>query len=357
MKRRLVLKTLCAAIACASALHVDLAAAQARFDGVTVKLATFGGRWRDIVEKYVVKPFEAQGGKVEFVLGQPAQNMAKLIAARGQPAPFDLYETMDNFMPALVKGGFIEPLDLKKIPNTGDMAVASYADASKVMVWITQEGIVYNVEKFKEAGIPAPTKYADLADPRLKGRVSVPDISAGGAIPAIVGMAIEAGGSETKIDPALDLITKIAPRSFWSSSSNLQTMLTNGDIWAAAAQAGNVQRLKGKVPLAMVHVPVGGKTGVLKQGYLVKIKGTKHSDAVDFLINQYLSLPMQLATSNEGGQVPVTKASLAELQKDASLAGVLRLKPEEIGGMYQIDYGKVDQAGYTQQWNRRVGKR
>ena len=35
--------------------------------------------------------------------------------------------------------------------------------------------------------------------------------------------------------PALDLINRIAPASFWSSSSNLQTQLTNGDVWAAAA--------------------------------------------------------------------------------------------------------------------------
>lgn len=355
MNRRRTLQLLCAA---AGAAMLPGAHAQSRrFDGATVRLATFGGRWRDIVDKYVVKPFEAEGGKVEYVLGQPAQNMAKLIAARGQPAPFDLYETMDNFMPALIEGKFIEPLDLKRIPNAADMVAAGYADSSKVMVWITQEGIVWNTEKFKELGIPAPRRYADLADPRLKGRVSVPDISAGGAIPAIVGMAIEGGGSETNINPALDLIGKIAPRSFWSSSSNLQTMLTNGDIWAAAAQAGNVQRLKGQVPLAMAHIPVGGKTGVLKQGYMVKIRGTKVSDAVDFLINQYLSLPMQIATSTEGGQVPVTRAALAELQKDASLTAVLRLRPEEITGMYQIDYGKVDQAGYTQQWNRRIGRR
>src|ERR1700677_1829499 len=58
-----------------------------QFDGVTVRLATFGGNWRDIVEAHVGKAFEAEGGKIEYVLGQPAQNMAKLIAARGQPAP------------------------------------------------------------------------------------------------------------------------------------------------------------------------------------------------------------------------------------------------------------------------------
>jgi putative spermidine/putrescine transport system substrate-binding protein len=353
-KRRIV-STL-AAVACFAVLAALSAPAQAgKFDGVTVRLATFGGKWRDVVDAHVAKAFAAEGGKIEYILGQPSQNMAKLIAARGQAAPFDVMETMDNFMPSLVAGSFLDPLDAKQMPNTRDLPASAF-DANHVMIWITQEGIIYNADKFKEAGIPVPTRYADLANPKLKGKVSVPDIGAGGAIPAIVGMAVETGGSETNIDPALELIQKIAPASFWSSSSNLQTQLTNGDVWAAAAQAGSVQRLKGQVPLGMVHVPVGGKRGVLKQGYLVKIKGTKQSEAVDWIINQFLSLPMQLATSTEGGQIPVTRAALAELQKDKSL-GFLRLKSEEIAGMYQIDYGKVDQAAYVQKWNRVIGRR
>lgn len=340
------------------AFMLSMEAAHAgKFDGVTVKLAIFGGKWRDAVDKHVTKPFEAEGGKIEYVLGQPAQNMAKLIAARGQAAPFDLYETMDNFLPGLAEGGYVGPLDLNKIPNAADLVSRSYADANKVMIWMTQEGIVYNTEKFKELGIPKPTRYSDLLNPKLKGKVSIPDISAGGAIPALIGMAHETGGSETNIDPALDLIVKIQAKSYWSSQSNLHTMLVGGDIWAAAAQAGNVQRLKGQVPLGMSHIQVAGKTGVIKQGYLVKIKGTKQSDAVDWIINQFLSLSMQIATSTETGQVPVTKAALSELRKDTSLQGVLRLTPEEITSAYYIDYSKVDQAAYVQKWNRKIGRR
>jgi spermidine/putrescine-binding protein len=324
-----------------------------QFGGVTVRIATFGGKWRDIVDKHVGKAFEAEGGKVEYVLGQPAQNMAKLIAARGQDAPFDVMETMDNFLPALEEGGFLEPLDANRIPNGKDLPPNGF-DKYKALIWSTQEGIVYNIAKFKEAGIPAPTKYADLANPKLKGKVSVPDVSAGGAIPAIVGMAIESGGDESNIDPALDLINRIAPASFWSSSSNLQTQLTNGDVWAAAAQAGNVQRLKGQVALGMTHVPVRDKVGIIKQGYLVKVKGTKQPAAVDWVINRFLSLPMQLATSTEGGQIPSSTQALAEMQKDDSL-GFLQLKPAEIAKMYRIDYTKVNQAAYVQKWNRRIG--
>jgi hypothetical protein len=74
---------------------------------------------------------------------------------------------------------------------------------------------------------------------------------------------------------------------------------------------------------------------------------------VDWLINQFLSSPMQEATLNEGGQVPVAKTALAKLSQDPQY-GFLRLKPEELADMYQIDFSKVDEAAYVQRWNRRI---
>jgi putative spermidine/putrescine transport system substrate-binding protein len=326
----------------------------AQFDGITVRLATFGGKWRDIVAEHVVKAFEAEGGKIEFVLGQPSTNLAKLIAARGREAPFDMMETMDNNLPALTEGKFLEPLNLGNIANLRQIAKGDYDD-SKVKIWITEEGIVYNKKALSENGIAIPRTYLDLADPRLKGKVSLPDITAAGAMPAIVGMAHEAGGNESNIDPALDLVRKIAPASFWSSSSNLQTMLVNGDVWAAAAQAGNVQRLRDKADLGMAFPSVAGKNGVLKQGYLVKIKGTKQSQAVEWIINAFLAKPMQIATFAEGGQVPVSTEALAQVREGGTY-DFLRLKPEEIAEMYRIDFSKVDEAAYVQKWNRRINR-
>ena len=331
------------------------AASAGQFDGVTVRFGTFGGKWRDIVEGHVARAFGKEGGKIEYVLGQPANNVAKLIAARGQEPPFDLLETMDNFLPQLGVGNFTEKLDLAQLPNLGQLDKSMY-DNAKVMIWITEEGVIYNRQKFVEAGIPAPTRYLDLADPRLKGKVSLPDISAGGAIPAIVGMSYEGGGSEVDIGPGLELVKKIAPSSFWSSSSNLQTMLANGDVWAAAAQAGNVQRLKGKVDLGIVFPPVTqGKGGVLKQGYLVKIKGGKNTNAIEWIINQFLSKPMQIAVLTEGGQVPVHKGALAELQANPDYS-FLRLSAEDFAKMYSVDFSKVNEAAYVQRWNRTIGR-
>ena len=342
------------AVALAGAIGAGPAAA-GQFDGLTIRIGTFGGKWRDIVEAHVAKEFEKEGGKIEYVLGQPANNMAKLIAARGQEPPFDILETMDNFLPQLAAGNFLDTIDLSKVTNTA-MLDKSMFDAGKVMIWITQEGVIYNKARFSEAGLPVPARYSDLANPKLKGKVSLPDITAGGAIPAIVGMSYEAGGSEADIGPGIELVKKIAPASFWSSSSNLQTQLANGDVWAAAAQAGNVQRLKGKVDLGIAFPAVTqGRSGVLKQGYLVKIKGARNAKALEWIIDRFLSETMQIAVMTEGGQVPVHRDALAKLQKNPDYS-FLRLSAQDFAKMYSVDFSKVNEAAYVQRWNRSIGR-
>ena len=321
-----------------------------QFDGVVIRIGTFGGKWRDVVEKYVGAAFAQEGGKIEFVLGQPADNLARLIAARGAPPPFDMLETLDNLLPTLKAGKYLAPIDLASVPNTAKLDPKLY-DADKVMVWVTEEGIVYNRKIFAEKNIAAPKTYSDLSNPALKGHVSLPDINAGGSIPALVGMTLEAGGTEADITPGLGLVRKIAPSNFWSSSSVLQTGLASGDIWAVAAQAGNVQRLRGQADLVAVFPPIGDKVGVLKQGYLVKVAGGSQSKAIEWIMNQFLSMQMQLATFNEAGQVPVNNEALEELFKKPG-NDFLRLAPAEIAGMYRIDFSKVNEAAYVRAWTR-----
>jgi spermidine/putrescine-binding protein len=109
-----LIASLAAALAIASIASTAVAG---QFDGVTVRIGTFGGKWRDVVDAHVAKAFEKEGGKIEYVLGQPANNMAKLIAARGQEPPFDILETMDNFLPQLTAGNFVDTIDLSKVPT------------------------------------------------------------------------------------------------------------------------------------------------------------------------------------------------------------------------------------------------
>ena len=91
-----------AVLATAMLSLVSVASAQtgeeARFKGVTLRVATWGGATRDALRDYVASELEKRGAKVEFVIGSPQDNLAKLIAARGQ-VPFDLYEFLGTMRP------------------------------------------------------------------------------------------------------------------------------------------------------------------------------------------------------------------------------------------------------------------
>ena len=91
------------------------------FDGVTLRVATFGGPWRDDLAKNLAPKIEALGGKVEFIIGSPQDNLAKLIAARGREPPFDVVEILDAQVDQVIEGGLIIPLDYAAIPNASQI--------------------------------------------------------------------------------------------------------------------------------------------------------------------------------------------------------------------------------------------
>ncbi|HKI81005.1 MAG TPA: extracellular solute-binding protein, partial [Pseudodesulfovibrio sp.] len=332
MKRGRLLRTVLVAVsltATAMLGAMDTALAQDKpFAGITVRMATFGGKWRDLIMANVGKAFADKGGKLEVFAGQPGDNVAKLIMARGAAPPYDLLEAVDNFLPALEHGGFIEPMDLDKIPNKSYLAKNDY-DKFKLKTWTTESAVLYNTEKFKQEGIPAPKTYDDLLNPKLRGHVSYPDIGGGGAIPCIVGAALTHGGDESNIDPGLEFIRKLHVKAFWKSSSELQTLFKSGDIWAACAGVHNIPRLHGAVPLWATHVEVKpGRVGITKEGWMVMVKGGKNREAAEWVINNYLGVAHQTAIA-KGGLLPSNQQVLAAMAKDPKL-GYMRLKPDEL---------------------------
>src|SRR4029077_4279738 len=115
---------------------------------------------------------------------------------------------------------------------------ADQRQAKLAAIWTTQEMIVYSPKQVREIGLPAPTPLADLADPKLAGRVMIPDISSGGGLEAVGAFAITAGGNESDIDPGLALIHSIPRVRFWKAGGDLVTAFKSGDVWLAMAHAG-----------------------------------------------------------------------------------------------------------------------
>ncbi|MDF1720574.1 MAG: extracellular solute-binding protein [Minwuia sp.] len=330
------------------------AAADGKFDGVTLRVATFGGSWKESLDATITPKFEAMGGKIEYVTGSPQANLAKLIAGRGR-APFDVMEILDAQVPDFMATDFLQKIDLSKVPNTRYLADFQYNEMM-VASWNTQETICYNTEKFAELGIPAPTTYADLAVSALEGRISIPDITSGGGLANFAGFAYAAGGDGVNIEPGIALIRSLKALKFWSRGGETVTQFGSGDIYAAVVHAGWCVRAKNAgYPVTTTHpVITDSIKGVAKEGWLGVMKSSEHHEAAVWFINEYIAEGFQYRAGTKNGVMPVNQAVISSLSADPIAAEMLETDPAMIAKALRVDYSKVNVSDWIDSWNRMV---
>lgn len=356
MKRPYVRYLATGAMMCGLVLAAATAVPAAeRFDGVELKVGTWGGKWKKAQVEIIASKFEKLGGKITYVTGSPQSNLAKLIVSRGRP-PFDMMEILDAQVKDFRQGGLLQPIDLDKIPNKIHLESNQYSK-DLVGTWNTQEVICYNVPKFKELGIPVPRNYSDLADPRLKRRVSIPDIASGGGLAAVGALAHFAGGDEQNILPGLELIKKINPLKFWSRGGDALTQFQTGDIYVAMVHSGWCLRaLNAGSPVAAAQPEIKpGVKGVAKEGWFGIMKGSKNAEAAQWYINEFIDPEAQYKFAIKLGIVPISKPALARIGDVPVLKDMVMTDPTDRKNQLRIDYSKVTISDWTDLWARTVG--
>jgi putative spermidine/putrescine transport system substrate-binding protein len=343
------------AVAATTALTPAAMAQDKPFDGVTLRIGTWGGPWKESQERLIASKFADLGGTVEFVTGSPQANMSKLFAARGQTPPIDMIEMLDATLPIMVANDLLEPIDLESVSNKAALQDFQYDD-TKVASWATQEGICYDVGAYAELGLEAPTTYGDLAAPELDARVIIPDINSGGGLANFSAMAIAAGGDTENVAPALEMIAGMGPIQFWSRGGQAVAGFETGDILASVTHAGwCVRAHRAGADVAFVHPTIDEDTvGVSKDGWLGIVKGTPNYEAAVWYVNEFLDPTFQSDFAVKSGVVPVNGNSLATVGEDPLLAEMFELDPETIGQQLRIDYSTVDIGEWTDQWSRSV---
>ena len=335
------------------------ATAAGMFEGQTLTVGTFGGSWKDRICGYICPKIEAEGGKVEFVTGNPRNLLSKLVAARGQDEPpFDVVEITDATWPVVLAADFVQKMDPANVPNVADLDAKLY-DEYKAANWMTQEGFVVNLEKLEELGVERPTGFMDLFNPALKGKVTMPDISVNTVLTSIAGFAAEKGGDEHNIDPGLELIKELDVFAYWTSGTQITQMMKSGDVVVAIAHAGWGVRLHDAgVPVGMVHPMVNDKVGLASLGYAGVVKGTKNKAAAEFYINELISEGMQEILHTKNGIVPTNSKVQVKYsgspKLDSSGVPFLMLAPEQIANLYYMDMSAFDMKDWTRKWNRTV---
>jgi len=332
-------------------------AADKPFDGAVLKVGTWGGIWRDFQVQIIAPKMQEMGAKVEYVTGSPQDNLAKLIAARGREPPFDVLDTFDASLPSLIQAGLLQRIDPQSIPNTQFLENWQYSD-QKIASWMTEEAICYNTQKYSDLGLAPPTTYRDLANPKLAGRVSIPDITSGGGLANFSAISYAEGGDLTNVKPALDLITSIKGLKFWRQAEQAVTQFQTGDIYVAVIHAGWCAFMKkAGQPVSVVHPVINASTkGVLKQGWIGVVSGSKNGKAAAAYINQFLNEDFQFEFAKVNGLVAVNRRAQARMSQDPVLKEMLILDPAQMTKMLQVDYSKANISDWTDQWNRRIAR-
>ena len=344
------------AAAVLSAHTQEAGAQQKRFDGVTLRVGTFGGSWKDAVEAQVSRKVEALGMKVEYVIGNPAENFSKVIAARGRAVPIDLMELGPAEHIAMSKNDFLETIPQAQVPNASKLP-SQILNPTAFAHLMIQNGIVYRTDVFEAEKIAVPQSYGDLVNPKLAGRVAFPDVTNTQHWTAVAALAHQNGGDERAFQKGFAKVLDIKPLYYFSAASELATKFGSNDVIAAPWHAGWAVRLeRAGQKVAFVHPKVGNKVGAVEYNYLGIVKGSRNVEAAAAFINAFLDTASQTEFAKATGSTPTNREARAQIANDPTLRRFMLLSDKELENAFVVDWSKIDQQQWRNEWARSIQK-
>ena len=138
--------------------------------------------WGEYIDEDVITQFEEETGiQVVYDVFETNEEMYPVIEAGA--VNYDAVCPSDYMIQKMVENGLLAEINFENVPNIANIDPV-YLEKSKAFdpenrysvpyTWGTV-GIIYNVQKLEELGVPAPTKWSDLWDERLKGEILMQD--------------------------------------------------------------------------------------------------------------------------------------------------------------------------------------
>jgi len=322
----------------------------------TLRVACYGGVFTEVQAKYAGALFTARTGiKVEWINGNPTDHLAKLIASRGRAAPFDVVYYDDLVQDAAISAGVVTKIDPAIVTNLNHLYdAAKQKDGYGPGMNFYSVGLAYNTEIFKDNGIPAPTSWSDMWNPKMAGHIALPDITQSTAKDIIIATARLLGGGERNADAAFPRLAQIRPLYYYQSSADLEAKMSAGEVWIVPWNNGRPATLIDKgVPLKFV-IPKEG--GLAHQTVIDVIAGTPHVRAAMTFVNIVIDPLNQLGQAYEVPYGPTNKLLASVIGAYPELARRFPSSPEDLAKLYRPDL-KVVNANtpkWVDLWNRLV---
>lgn len=250
-------------------------------------VSTWGGNWKDTIERVIAKPFtEKTGIPVEFEVGGTLDRLAKARVAKASPL-VDVTFTTTHVGRLYISDGLFQKLDLAKIPNAKALFKEAIRSDSHLGVWAYVYTITYRTDQVKGE----ITKWADLWDPKFARKIGLPDFDPSHVITV---SAVLEGGSERDWQKGQERLKRLKPNiaAFFSTDAQSQDLMKTGEAPVQVMLSVNAFHLQEQgVPVKLVSPrDVGGIVGIDTMGVMA---GTRKAEAAHRFIDFALSREVQ----------------------------------------------------------------
>ncbi len=338
---------------------VGMSHAQPKSD-VTLRVANYGGLFTASQRKYAGELFTKRTGvTVQYIDANPSDHLAKMIASKGREAPYDVVYLDDDVQPQAAAAGVLQKINPTMIPNLKHLYdEAKNREGYGPGLIFLSFGIIYNTEKFKAAGIPEPTTWEALWDPRVAGRVAIPEPSNVNGRVLLVMASRLAGGSEKTLEKGIDKIATIKAHSYWTSSAQIEGLIASGDAWIAPLISGRSWGLvdKGLPVRYVLPKDNSGLAGVGGWTTIDVVAGTKLSKEAHAYINTVLDPLPQLGQAHEIPYGPTNRLLGPVIANYPDMAKKFPTSAEALKQHYLPDWREYyrNHQKAVDLWNRRV---
>ncbi|MFT8244719.1 extracellular solute-binding protein [Roseomonas sp. BN140053] len=321
--------------------------------GGSMTLLTYSGIFRDNYTPVVVAPFtQRTGTAVNYVdtgLGGSAAMLGSLRAQKADPQ-VDVVIMDATTAAAACAEGLVERVNPAEIAPWAELDDQARAAGNGCGPAVTYDhlALVYD----SRAVTPAPTRWADLARPDLKGRVALSTLPNIQALALTAILAHSNGGDWKNIGAALPLLTRIAPNvQTFEPSPDGYSMVLSEQVRAATGWNARAQLYRDQS---------GGRLGVAlpEEGTAFQINtinivtGAKNRAQALAYVNHALSAEAQAAFTDRMFYGPVNTRA----QGSAAAIGRTALAPEYRSRVLPIDWVEAVRLrdGWNQRWRREV---
>jgi putative spermidine/putrescine transport system substrate-binding protein len=273
-------------------------------------VSVWGGNWKDTVERVVGKAFTAKTGiPVEFEVGGTLDRLAKARVAKAAPL-VDVNFTTTHVGRLYLSDGLYQKLDMAKLPNAKELAPEAIRSDSHLGVW----SYVYTIAYRPDAVPGTITKWADLWEPRFKGKLGLPDFDPSHIITI---SALLEGGNEKDWQKGQERLKRLKPNvaAFYSTDARSQDLMKTGEAPVQVMLSINAFHLIEQGLNVKVVQPTD-RGGIVGIDTVAIMAGTKKADAAYQFINLALSreIQEQLVAAFKAGPTNLRAAVPANLK-------------------------------------------